>query len=107
MSALAWAASISPLAPHRLLIYSDLMDTVELFHSMRGKSIEYNTIVFFAVEVLLRTKILLRVFHIPGTENAMADALSRMLLHVTLTLHHHLVVRSFQPPQLTMGAAGL
>ena len=83
------------------------MEMVKLFHSMQGKSIEYNAIVFFAVEVLLCTKISLQIFHIPGTENAMADTLSWMLLHVMLTLHPHLVVRSFQPPQLMMGAAGL
>ena len=32
--ALAWAMSISPLAPRCLLIYMDSMDMVELFHSM-------------------------------------------------------------------------
>src|SRR5882672_5223594 len=68
-SALAWATSQPSYLPDRILIYTDLMDTVKLFHSMQGKSEDYNVIVFFVVEILLRTKISLQVFHIPGTEN--------------------------------------
>ena len=83
------------------------MDMVELFHTMRGKSEDYNGIVFFTVEILLRTNISLRVFHIPGSENPVANALSCMLLNVALTLHPYLDIRSFQPPQLLMGAAQL
>ena len=74
------------------------MDTVELFHAMRGKSEEYNTIIFFAVEILLQSKTSLQVFHVPGVQNMVADALSRMMVHVAVTLHPHLDVRSFQPP---------
>ena len=104
-SALAWASSHLQFVPRCLLIYSDSMDTVEIFHSMQGKSEDYNAIVFFMVEILLQMKLSLRVFHIPGTENGVADALSCLLLDVALTLHPYLDVRSFQPPQLAMGAA--
>src|SRR5882724_7149187 len=43
-SALAWATSVLSIRPHHLLIYTDSMDTVELFNAMWGKSEEYNTI---------------------------------------------------------------
>jgi len=60
-SALAWVALDSSLVPCCLLIYTDPMDMVELFHAVWGKSEEYNTIIFFTVEILLWTKISLCV----------------------------------------------
>jgi len=42
----------------------------------QGKSEEYNGIIFFTVEILLLMNISLCVFHIPGMENTVADALS-------------------------------
>jgi len=97
-SALAWVTSVLSIGPHCLLIYMDLMDTVKLFHMMWGKSKEYNAIVFFAVEILLKSKKSLQVFHFLGVHNTVADVLSRMMVHIALTLHPHLDVRSFQPP---------
>ena len=106
-SALAWATSVLAIGPHRLLIYTHSMDTVKLFHVMWGKSEEYNTIVFFMVEIWLPSKTSLRVFHVPWAQNTVADVLSLIMVHVALTLHPHLDMRLFQPLQLMMGAGVL
>ena len=58
-SALTWETSLSSYMPHHLLIYTDSMDTIEPFHTMHGKSEDYNMIVFFTVEILLWMKNLL------------------------------------------------
>ncbi|KAF8573783.1 hypothetical protein K439DRAFT_1374373, partial [Ramaria rubella] len=73
VSALLFAAeSSSP--PCCLLIYTDPMDAVEMFHSLKARE-GYNAILLFAVRILIHMKISLHVFHILGAENTVADAL--------------------------------
>ena len=45
-----------------------------------------------------------RVLHIPGTQNDVADALSRNNIGLALELVPDLVVKQFQPPQDALGA---
>ncbi|KAL4252527.1 hypothetical protein AB1N83_014297 [Pleurotus pulmonarius] len=88
LSALQWAASLTH-RPKRLAIYSDSMNTVQIFDSMRADK-PYNAILFAACDILIASNIDLRVYHIPGSENIVADALSRSLFHVAahiMTLH--------------------
>jgi hypothetical protein len=47
------------------------------------------------------------VFHVPGVHNEMADALSHLQNDQLASLHPELVISAFQPPQSTLGAAGL
>ena len=42
-----------------------------------------------------------QVVHIPGTENAIVDALSHLLFQVASTLHPGLNITIFQPPVMT------
>ena len=98
LSAIYWADSLS-IRPKRLLIYSDNMNTVGMFNSMRADP-GYNTILMAAVDVLLDSNISLRVFHIAGEANVVADALSRSLFDVVRAQQPLLKIAIFQPPRL-------
>jgi hypothetical protein len=47
------------------------------------------------------------VFHIPGEDNIVADALSRFCFDTLATFAPLLQTLQFQPPRLTLGAASL
>ncbi|KIJ34019.1 hypothetical protein M422DRAFT_182672 [Sphaerobolus stellatus SS14] len=80
-SAVAWAAEC-PKPPHHLLVYTDSLDTVEMFHSLRAGE-GYNELLLFIVELLLTKRISLRVCHVAGINDPVADAISRGLFDVT------------------------
>ncbi|KAJ7807148.1 hypothetical protein B0H14DRAFT_3765155 [Mycena olivaceomarginata] len=79
-------------------IYTDNMNTVQIFSSLAAEP-AYNILLKAAVDLLLKYRVDLRVLHIPGDDNTIADALSRSnwgLIHALLPC---LRITSFQPPQ--------
>jgi len=74
LSALMWCLDAKP-SPRKLTIYTDSMNTVEMFHSLSALP-GYNDILLCAAGLLISSSSSLRVLHIPGTENVVADALS-------------------------------
>jgi hypothetical protein len=102
-SAIEYAASL-PTVPRRLTIFTDSLDTVEIFNSLKASG-TYNPILLFSCRILLEQDIDLRVYHIPGDLNVVADALSRALLHVAAQHAPRLQLFSFQPPLLSPGHA--
>jgi hypothetical protein len=103
VSALLWASQL-PMPPRRLLIYTDSMNAVEMFHSFKALD-GYNNLLLFAVGILIHSHTSLHVFHVPRSENIVTDALSRSLLHIVEAHHPGLVIRLFQPPPEAMGVA--
>lgn len=103
LGALEWAASL-PRPPQRLAIYTDNLNTVQMFDSFRASE-GYDDILLRACEILLLHQIDLRVWHIPGAQNTIADALSRHLLQIVQQYRPDLVIYSFEPPHVTLGAA--
>jgi hypothetical protein len=109
LSALEWfcleqRASFTADNPVRLTIYTDNMNTVQIFSSLAAEP-AYNILLKAAVDLLLKYRVDLRVLHIPGDDNTIADALSRSnwgLIHALLPC---LRITSFQPPQCVLGAA--
>lgn len=100
LSALEWAAALPPSSrPRRLAIFTDNLNTVDIFDSFRADE-GYNAILLRAADILIATDIDLRVWHVPGEENTIADALSRQLLRVVQQYEPTLRVSSFQPPRL-------
>ncbi|KAI0652021.1 hypothetical protein C8Q79DRAFT_898483 [Trametes meyenii] len=89
---------------HRLGILSDNSNSVAIFNSLRA-SPPYNPILKSAVDVMLEVDLDVRVDHIPGELNIVADALSRN----NVALVHHLVpgitVLPLTPPRDALGAA--
>ena len=72
--AITWASTIHP-TPHWLLIRTDSLDTVEMFHSLKVVT-GYNSLLFLVICLLIINHISLHIFHIAGAENIVADALS-------------------------------
>lgn len=63
--------------PKRLAIYSDNSNTVAMFNTLHA-SPAYNPLLTVAVDALIQYNIDLRVSHIPGKLNHVADSLSRL-----------------------------
>jgi hypothetical protein len=88
--------------PKRLVVFSDNMNTVDIFSSLRAKP-SYNIILKPAVSLLLKHRVDLRVIHVPGTDNVVADALSRFQNSKAIAACPGLTISAFEPPRLTMG----
>lgn len=91
-----------PSVPSRLLVFSDNMNTVNIFHSLHSLP-PYNDLLKFAVSLLLKFNISLRVIHIPGVDNVIADALSRFENPRALAACPGLSISFFQPSHIVMG----
>ena len=88
----------------RIAIFTDNSNTVDIFNSLCALP-SYNNLLKSAVDVLLCTDHQLRVFHVPGHLNLVADCISRKNFAHALQIRPHLSIDLFQPPQVTMGAA--
>ena len=77
-AALAQTASRTP-RPIKVLLFTDNMSSVEMFDSLRAADNKHsrNRILKAACVLLRDSGISLRVRHIPGEQNVLADALSR------------------------------
>src|SRR5882724_1504461 len=78
MSAILWASGLSPPI-HHLLIYLDSLNCVEMFNSLSTQD-GYKKLLLFSVCILMSINISLHMFHIPGADNIITDALSHHLL---------------------------
>ena len=56
------------------------------------------------IDALLESKIDLRVFHIAGETNTVADAISRGQFHLARQHQPGIAIRTFLPPQDALGA---
>ena len=63
----------------------------------------YNLLLLFACDILIRTAIDLRVWHIPGAMNTVADSISRQLLSLVYTTVPGIRIAPFIPPQFSLG----
>jgi hypothetical protein len=90
--------------PAKLLVYTDNSNTVAIFDSLRAKPI-YNSLLLSAVDVLLGYGVDLRVEHIPGQQNVIADALSRFHNKLIKDLVPTAQIFDFEPPWDALGAA--
>ena len=85
----------------KLVIYTDNMNTVQMFNSLSALP-QYNEIIKAAVDHMisdLDNHIQLRVMHISGNLNTVADALSRGLLHTVIDNVPNIVIHTFSPPR--------
>ena len=96
---------------HKLVIYMDNLNTMHMFNSLSALP-AYNEILKGAVDHLLSdlcNPIQLRVIHIPGHLNTVADALSCGHLHSVVDNTPEIVIDTFSPPLIReeSGAAKL
>jgi hypothetical protein len=71
----------------RVSILTDNENTVHMFDSLSA-----------LVDILMLGNIDLRVLHIPGSDNEIADSLSRKDFAKARSLNRNLTIESFQPP---------
>ncbi|KIJ36430.1 hypothetical protein M422DRAFT_179365, partial [Sphaerobolus stellatus SS14] len=86
----------------RLLVYSDSLDFVEMFHSLRARE-GYNELLLFVTALLIDNRISLRVCHVAGVNNPVADALSRALFDLAPQLVPGISIGHFSPPTCALG----
>ncbi len=100
--AIEWAAHL-PNHPHCILVHTDSMNTVDIWHLLTPQS-DNIPLMLYAVEVMMDCNIDIRVVHIPGSEILVANALSQSLFDTTINHEPALQVSSFTPPQHQMRA---
>ncbi|KAG2147613.1 hypothetical protein DEU56DRAFT_730826 [Suillus clintonianus] len=87
----------------RLAVFTDNANTVAMFNTLAALP-PYNWLLMLAVDVILEGDIDLRVFHVPGVHNTVADHLSHWQNNEAREASPGLVISSFQPPRNTLGA---
>ena len=80
----------------KIVVYSDNFTTVAMFNTLRALP-EYNCILKAAVDILVDHGFRLRVLHVAGASNDVADALSRGDFMRALRLQPSLIIRAFEP----------
>jgi hypothetical protein len=95
-------ASKLPVVPQRLAIFTDSTFAVDVFHSLRARP-PHNSILMSTVDVLLAHSIDLRVVHIPGALNCIADALSRFNNDAARVFAPLIDIQPFSPPRGALG----
>ena len=86
----------------RLVVYTDNLNTVHMFNSLSALP-AYNDILKSAVDHLLsdyHSPMQLRVLHIPGDLNGVADSLSRGKLHTVVDDVPNISIDLFSPPRI-------
>ncbi|KAF5372088.1 hypothetical protein D9758_004963 [Tetrapyrgos nigripes] len=101
VSALSFAASFNCF--HHVIIFTDNSNTVSMFNSLHAKP-DYNPLLITAMNILLDTNMQLRVLHIPGSSNVVADAISRSKFEVVRSEAPKATLHSFTPPELSSGS---
>ena len=107
LSAFDWILHFTRLPPRRVVIYTDNSNTVDLFRTLRATP-DLNPIVLTAADLMMHFDCQLRVIHIAGDQNDIADSISRYHNSHAVALarmrNTNLYIEDFTPPQLTLGA---
>ncbi|KIM37658.1 hypothetical protein M413DRAFT_42890, partial [Hebeloma cylindrosporum] len=103
LSAFYWILHSTNPTPRRVVIYSDNLNSVHLFSSLRA-TVELNPIALTAADLMLRFDCQLRVAHISGKQNQVADALSRRMNIDARRFAPGIDIANFEPPHLLLGA---
>ena len=88
----------------RMLIYTDNDNTVAIFNTLRCLP-TYNPILIDAANVAIKSGIHFRTLHIPGDLNFVADDISHKKFELAQQYVPNIVISSFLPPRLLLGAS--
>jgi hypothetical protein len=80
----------------RFIIYTDNSNTVDIFSSLRALP-PYNHLLKTAIDIMDMGNHDMRVLHVSGVDNAVADALSRADFQRALDLVPNLKISNFEP----------
>ena len=82
----------------KIIIYTDNFSAVAMYSTFRALP-EYNCILKASVDILYDFKFDLRVLHVAGVENDVADALSRGEIMRAIKINPKLTIKAFEPYQ--------
>ena len=85
--------------PQRVLLWTDSLDSVVAYSSLRAAESIHNSVLLALAGVLLQTGIDLRIRHIAGKENVKADLLSRLMIDEYYRRFPAERVHLFSPPR--------
>lgn len=85
-----------------LAVFTDNQNTVDIFNSLRA-SPPYNNILKSSIDIQIANGFDLRVVHISGEENRVADAISRGRDSLAQSLVSGLTIHRFDPPRSALG----
>ena len=91
--------ALFPHPPKKVLLWTDSLDSVAAYSSLRAAESIHNSVLLALAGVLLETGMDLRIRHISGKENTKADLLSRLMIN---EFHHRFPsnrVCLFSPPR--------
>ena len=97
-----WARDFTPKLD-RLLVSTDNMNTVHMFNSLHTKP-SYNPLLVSSINTRIRSSLDVRVYHVPGEDNTVADAISHDKFSQACHLVPNLTILSFTPPRDALGA---
>jgi hypothetical protein len=98
VSTLYWAVHNIPLwSGLQVALYTDNSNTVDMFNTLHAQPV-YNPLVMTAVDLALDYAVEFHVFHIPGEDNVVSDAISHFRDDILATFAPTLCVLQFQPP---------
>ncbi|KIY52572.1 hypothetical protein FISHEDRAFT_34973 [Fistulina hepatica ATCC 64428] len=97
VSAILYSLTTQP-RPNRLLVWTDNTNTVDMFNSFHALP-PYNPLLITSVDKLMDTNSQLRVLHVSGTQNRIADALSHFYNDLARQLDPSLRILPFSPPR--------
>ena len=80
----------------KLLLYTDNQNTVDIFSSLRCLP-DFSRLLQTSITLRTLADIDVRVLHVPGVENEVADALSRGDFHRALSVSPNLILNFFTP----------
>lgn len=108
--ALCVVSALSHAAQHgarssKVVIYTDNFNTVDIFSSLRCDP-QLNHLLLHAVDIFMTNDLDLRVLHVQGEKNIIADAISRMNIATVLDIIPDFHLGFFQPPRFPLGALG-
>ncbi|RDX39564.1 hypothetical protein OH76DRAFT_1328543, partial [Lentinus brumalis] len=86
----------------RLAVLSDNTNAVSIFNTLKADP-AYNPILISSVDVILNTGVDLRVDHVPGEFNVIADAISRRRFDLARALDPSLNLLTLTPPRDALG----
>ncbi|KAJ7444389.1 hypothetical protein B0H11DRAFT_1747588 [Mycena galericulata] len=88
----------------RVTIFTDNQNTVNIFNSLCATP-RYNLLLPTAVDDLIKYNVDLRVLHVKGEDNFVADAISRQRFSDATGRAAGLTIQNFIPPRESLGAA--
>jgi hypothetical protein len=94
----------SAIDTSKIIIHTDSMNTVNIFNSLRCLP-EFNPLLKYCVDIFLNKKFDVRILHILGTRNVVADAILCRDFDKAQQLVPGLTITAFQPPHFNMMGA--